>query len=292
MKRPLRLVLGLVLVLALLGLGAILFVDSLAEQAVERGGTQALGVETRLESASIGIASGRFGLDGLAIANPPGFERPDFFALRAARLELPLMRLLDPRITIPALELEGIAVDLERTSKGTNYGVILDNLSRFENGAGEPSGEGKAAEGGGKTYAVQKLVIRDVRASVNLVPEGGDLTRLDLAVPEIVVEDLASDMTMSQLYALVVKVVIQAAIQAGQGVVPGDILTDLRHRMDGLSDVARVRIDAELGKLEGGLREQAKKLGPEAEKALDEASGKLGEAIDGLLDKNKGKKKN
>lgn len=290
MKRPLRLVLGLVLVPVLLGLGAIVFVDSLARQAIERGGTHALGVETRLQSASIGIASGRFGLEGLAIANPPGFERPDFFALRSGRLELPLKRLLDPRITIPALELEGIAIDLERNSKGTNYGVILDNLSRFESGAGK-SGSQAQEEAGGKTYQLQKLVIRDVRASVNLVPEGGALTRLDLAVPEIVVEDLASDLTMPQLCALVVKVVIQAAIQAGQGVVPGEMLADLRHRMDGLSDVARGRVDAELGKLEGGLREQAKKLGPEAEKALDEASGKLNEAIDGLLEKDKSKTK-
>jgi hypothetical protein len=144
-----------VLVLAILGFGAILLVDSLAEQAVERGGTHALGVETRLESASIGITSGQFGLDGLAIANPPGFERPDFFALRAARLELPLKHLLDPRVTIPALELEGIAVDLERNSKGTNYGVILDNLSRFEAGAGKPGGERKEVEGEGKTYKVE-----------------------------------------------------------------------------------------------------------------------------------------
>ena len=287
MKRPLRIVVGLVLVLGVAGVGAALLVDSLAKQAVVRGGTHALGVETSLESASIGLVSGQFGLEGLAIANPPGFERPDFFTLRSARLELPLGSLLESRVTIPALELEGIAVDLERNSRGTNYGVILDNLSRFESGAKEPRGEGGETAGGGKTYVVQKLVIRDVRASVNLVPAGGDLTKLSLAVPEIVVEDLASDMTMPQLCALVVKVVIRAAIQAGQGVVPGEILADLRGRMDGLSDVARAGIEEELGKLESGLREHAKKLGPEAEKALDEASGKLDEALDGLFDKKK-----
>jgi len=287
MKRPPRLVIGLVLALVLVGAGTLLLVDSLVEQGVERGGTHALGVETRLESASIGLVSGRFDLGGLAIANPPGFERPDFFALRSARLELPLVSLLEPRVTIPTLELDGIAIDLERNSQGTNYGVILDNLSRFESDAEKPRGQGEERAGGGKTYAIQKLVIRDVRASVNLVPAGGDLTRLDLAVPEILVENLASDMTMSQLCALVVKVVIQAAIQAGQGVVPGEILADLRGRMDGLSDVARLHLGEELGKVESGLREQAKKLGPEAEKALDEASGKLDKALDGLLDKKK-----
>jgi hypothetical protein len=291
MKRPTRLVIGLVLILVLVGAGTILLLDSIARQAIEGGGSHALGVETRLDNASIGLVSGEFGLRGLAVANPPGFERPDFFTLRSARLELPLRSLLEPRVTIPALELEGIALDLERSAKGTNYGVILDNLSRFESGPGKAGGEGKKEEVGGKTYKVQKLVIRDVRASVNLVPGGGDLTRLALAVPEIVVEDLASDMTMPELCALVVKVVIQAAIKAGEGVVPGELLADLRGRMDGLKGVARVSIGAELGKFESGLREQAKKLGPEAEKALDEASGKLDKALDGLLDKDKKDKK-
>lgn len=292
MKRPLRLVFGLLLLLVLVCAGALFFIDSLAGQAIERGGTHALGVETRLDDASIGLLSGEFGLEGLTLANPPGFERPDFFALRSARLELPLTRLLEQRVTIPALELEGIVIDLERNSQGTNYGVILDNLARFESGPGEPGGEPAAKDG--KVYGVQKLVIRDVRASVNLVPAGGDLTKLDLAVPEIVVQDLASDMTLGQLCALVVKVVIRAAIRAGEGVVPGELLADLRGRMDGLEDVARARIGQELDGLEGGLREQAKKLGPEAEKALEQAGDKLGETLDGLLDgkKDKNKKKN
>jgi len=282
MQRPKRLVLGFVLVLVLVGIGMVLFVDSLVEQAVERGGTHALGVETRLEHASIGFLSGRFALTGLALTNPPGFARPDFFTLRSAHLELPLKRLLESRVTIPALELEGIALDLERNAQGTNYGVILDHLSRFESGDEEEPGD-EPESGGGKTYRVQKLVIRDVRASVNLVPSGGDLTKVDLAVPEILVEDLASDMTLAQLCAVVVKVVIQAAIQAGQGVVPGDVLQDLRGRMDGLSDVTRGRIERELDK----LREQAKTLGPEAEKALEKAGDKLGEALDSLLEKKK-----
>lgn len=285
MKRPLRLAFGLVLLLVLVCVGALFFIDSLAGQAVERGGTHALGVETRLDDASIGLLSGEFGLDGLTVANPPGFARPDFFSVRSARLELPLTRLLDQRVTIPALELEGITIDLERNARGTNYGVILDNLSRFESGTEQPGGEPAAKDA--KVFELQKLVIRDVRATVDLVPAGGDLTKLDFAVPEIVVADLASDMTLAQLSALVVKVVIRGAIQAGEGIVPAELLADLRGRMDGLRDVARGRIERELGALEGGLREQAKKLGPEAEKALEKAGDELNQALDGLLDKDK-----
>lgn len=274
MKLGLRLFLGLVLLVMLAGGGAVLFVDSLVEQAVERGGTHALGVETRLDGASIGLFSGDFALTDLAISNPPGFEQPLFFALRAAQLELPLSALMEARITIPALVLEGITLDLERNSEGTNYGVILDNLARFESGqAAAPEKEPDSS--GGKTFLLQKLVLRDMRAVVNLVPARGNLTKLSLSIPAIVVEDLGSEMTMGEICVLVVKTVVQAAVSAGGGVLPEELLKDLRARVDVLEKVARAQLDAELGKLEEKLQGEAKKLGPQAEKALQEASQKL-----------------
>jgi AsmA-like protein len=286
MKIVVRALVGLVVLLLLVGIGAGLFIDSLAKKAIESGGTHALGVETRLESASLGLISGRFALAGLSVANPAGFAEPDFFALRSTELELSLSTLLEPRITIPSLVLEGITLDLERNASGTNYGAILDSLERFESAPQDDAAGGPATEGG-KTFLLQRLVIRDVRATVNLIPAGGDLTKLSLAVPEIVVEGLGSELSMPQLCALVVKGVVNAAIQAGGGVLPADLLADLRGRMDGLEGAARARVDEELGKVESKLEEQAKKLGPEAEKALQDASGKLGGKLDGLLKKKK-----
>lgn len=284
MKLFVRIGLGLLVLLVLLGLGAVLFVDSLAKQAIVRGGKHALGVETRLERASIGLVSGEFALSDLAIANPPGFTDPDFFALRSARLELPLSTLMQSRITIPSLVLEGITIALERNAQGTNYGVILDNLGRFEGGE-TPQPEGESDGEAGKTFLLQSLVIRDVRAAVNLLPTGGDLTKLSLSIPEIVVDDLRSGMTLPEICALVVKTVIQAAIQAGAGTLPADLLADLRGRLDGLEGLAQVRVAEELGKVEKTLQEQAQKLGPEAEKALKAASEELGGKLDGLLKK-------
>jgi hypothetical protein len=53
--------------------------------------------------------------------------------------------------------------------------------------------------------------------------------------------------------------------------------------MEGLESVTRARIDSELGELEEKLQSEAKKLGPQAEKAVREASEKL----DGFLKKKK-----
>jgi hypothetical protein len=282
MKLVVRLLIGLVVLLLLVGLGAGLFLDSLAKQAIERGGSHALGVETRLDGADLGLTSGRFSLSGLNVANPPGFARPAFLELRSSELELPLSILLEDRITIPALVLEGVTLDLERNSTGTNYGVILDNLKRFES---EPEDSPEDPTHGGKTFLLQRLVIRDVRASVDLVPVGGDLTKLSLSIPEIVVEDLDSEMSMSELCALVVKTIVNAAIQSG--LLPEDLLADLRGRMDGLEEMARVQVEQKLDELESELQGQAQKLGPEAEKALEKAGEKLGGKLDDLLKKKK-----
>src|SRR5262245_30818941 len=138
MKLALRLLVGLLALLVVAAIGAALLVDSLAAQAVERGGTYALGVPTEVDSASIGLFSGRFSLQGLEVANPPGFAEPNFFALSSIAIELPLSSLLEERVTIPSLALEGVSIDLERNSKGTNYGSILDSLKRFESGAAPP----------------------------------------------------------------------------------------------------------------------------------------------------------
>ncbi|NOT28812.1 MAG: hypothetical protein HOP15_00010 [Planctomycetes bacterium] len=282
MKFAVRIAIGLVLLLSLVLLGAVFFADALAKRAIERGGTYALGVETRLDGASLGLVSGEFALAGLAVANPPGFAQPNFFTLRSTELELPLNALMQDRITIPLLTLEGIGVDLERNASGTNYGVILDNLKRFE--TGEATAQEDGADGGtGKTFLLEKLVIRDVRAAVNLLPAGGDLTKLSLSIPEIVVEDLGSDMTLAEICALVVKTVIQAAIQAGSGLLPEEMLADLRSRMDDLEGSARVLLETELGNLDEKLQERAENLGPEAQKALKKAGAELGGKLDGLL---------
>jgi hypothetical protein len=283
MKRVLRWGLFLVTAVLLAALGALFWVDSLVKAAVERGGTHALGVDTRLEDADIGLLAGEFALSGLHIANPTGFAQPDFFSLRSARLALPLGALLEERITIPSLELEGIAIDLERGSRGTNFAQILENLDRLESG-----GATREKTGASKVFHVQHLALRDIRASVQLMPAGGQLTKLDLDVPGIVVTDLASDMTLAELSGVVVRLVGRAALEAGRGQLPEEFLADLRGRLGKAESSARERLGQELTGLQETLATEAEKLGPEAEQALQKASRELESRLGGLLD---GKKK-
>ena len=61
--------------------GFYIYFDSIAGAAIEKGCTQALGVETSVGWVRIGLLSGVFRLDGLNIANPAGRRFRRFRAL-------------------------------------------------------------------------------------------------------------------------------------------------------------------------------------------------------------------
>jgi len=212
MKILVRIVVALVLLLLLVsGLG-IWFIDSLVRKAIEEAGTYALGTPTHLESADVGWTSGRFALAGLEVENPPGFADVPFFALGEGDVELAMQTVSQETIEIPHVGLSGISLSLERNSKGTNYGVLLASLERFESGGGEPSegagGEGSAPAGSEKRIMVKKIEIRDVSVTVDLVPEAGELTKTTVTIPSLVLEDVGTaegGLTVAQLIGRVIR---------------------------------------------------------------------------------------
>jgi hypothetical protein len=275
MKLVLRILIGVGVVFLLLALGAVFLIDSLAVQAVERGGSYALGVPTGLDSADIGLFSGEFSLAGLSVANPPGYERPEFLTLREARLEVATGSVLSERIRVPLLELSGIALDLEKNAQGTNYGAILDNLGRFESGNATPAEE--EAAGGGKSFVLERLVVRDVTARIDLLPMGGEATEITLSIPEIVLENFGQELSLAEICSLVVKTILSASLKAGAGVLPADFLEDLGGRLKGLEALPG-KVVQQVG---GAIDQATRELSGEAGKALQGA----GEKLKGLLEK-------
>ncbi len=280
MKKLLRIVVALVLLLALgLGIG-VFFLDQAVVAAVEKGGTYALGVETKLGGADIGLSS--FGLEELSIANPPGFSGEHFVALGNARLEVKTGSILSDQIVAPLFELRGVSVDLDRGKGGTNYGVILKNLERFE--SKEPAG-GQEQTGSGKTVLVEKLRIYDVTARVNLL----GAAPITVKIPEIAVDDLdTSGMTAAQIASLLVKTLLTSVMKAGAGILPDDFLKDLGGQLQNVGAVAlqitgavMQEVTGEIEKATEGLGDTGKQIGEAAGKTLEKA----GESLKDLLKK-------
>lgn len=272
MRTILRLLAVVVVVLAIAVGAAIFYLDSIAASVIESEGTRTAGVPVAVDAVRLGLVSGRFRLQGLEIANPPGFDAPHFFKLADSSFELPLRRVLDDPIVAPRLEISGIELVLERAGGKTNYGVILDSLGSSESAtSGEPSA--------GPGFVLQELVIRDLSARVRLAP-GGELTEVAVGVPEIRLTNLGSSgaqaTELADVLRLVVVTSLQAVAKTGANL-PGALVADLDRRLGRVPLPPALRAEGrrwleQLGKREGGRAQQL----------LEGAGEGAGKALEGI----------
>ena len=214
--------------LVILGVVAVVVVfvsiDAIARAAIERGATYALGVQTTLDSADIGILSGQFRMKGLDVANPDGFTSDTFFRLGEGFVAVTLGSLRQDTVELPTLSLAGVQMNLEKKGSSSNFGVITDNLKRFESSDTGQSGD--PAEPG-KSFVIREIVITDINVTVDLLPIGGTLNRIEVPIEQVRLTDVGNDgLTTAEMTALVIKA-IMAAVVANAGDLPADLVNDL-----------------------------------------------------------------
>ena len=235
-----RILIGLVVLFLAAGAAVSLYINQIVGGAIERGATYALGVDTRVGFVRLRLLPADFRLRRLRIANPPGFDEPYFLKMGGAEIDVARETLLEDIVVIPLFALDGIEVALEREGKQTNYGVILDNLSRFESGEPPAQEEAPAAAGSERRFIVNRLVITDVTAHVEWSGIAADQSALKVVIPQIVLEDIgahnAQGVVMSEFSAIVMKAILGSIARYGTDL-PGAMLGALN---EGLGGVARV----------------------------------------------------
>ena len=271
-----RLTAALVGLTVVLIFGFLFYLDGIAQAAIERGSTYALGVDTTIDSARIGLVSGSFRVAGLEVANPPGFEDPRFLHVNKARLDLQTSSLRKPTVIVPLFAIDGLEVDLDKQRGKANYEVILDNLAKFESEEPEPAPEADASPG--KRFVIQEVVIRDLLAHVRVVERGG-VPQVDLLVPEVRLRDPGGGqaMTPAQVTNLLVKTVLASIAKAGAGL-PGGVANALSKSLGKLSSVSVDLPDG--GKIADSAAGAVSAGSDAAGDALDAGTDATGDALD------------
>lgn len=289
MKKILRLVLVLVILLiAAVGVG-FLYIDSIAKHGIEKGGTYALGVQTTLDSADVGVFDGTFAMSGLKVANPAGFKSDAFMSLGEGGVSVSFGSLRQEVVELPTLTLSTLAVNLENKDGKANYQTIMDNLKRFE--STEPAEEGKR-------FVIREVLIRDVTINVEVLPLGGALSTVTVPIKEISMKNVGesgvgkSGLTLGELAGLIVKTVFAAAIQNGKNLIPGDVLNGLGEGLKGLEGLGGVAVSIggeamkQVDSLFKGAAGELNKVG-EGLKGVGEGLGEglkgVGDGLGGLL---------
>lgn len=277
MKKLIKIALVLVVLVGVLVGIAFFYMDSIAKAAIEKGATASLGVKTTLGTADVQPFAGRLELSKLNVANPEGFKSPHFLTMNDGATQVALGTLRQDTVEIPELTLTGIDMNLERAGSKSNYDVILKNMKGTE--TQPPPADG------GKKYVIKQVRIRDIKVHVDMLPIGGDATKLTVPIDEIKLDDFGSDTPngadMSQLVNTLVKAIFTAAVQKGGGLIPAEMLGDLTGHLAGLKGLGNIKLDAgsavkALGDLGGDATKKLEDVAEQGKKALDDLGGLLG----------------
>lgn len=283
MKKLAKLVAVLLVLLGVAVLGIFVYIDSIAKAAIERGSTYALGVETTLRWADVGILSGEFAMGGLKIDNPDGFDGDHFLQLERADVEVSLASLRQDTVELPLLVLSGVDMKLQRTLAGANYQVILDNLKRFESNQSKDPG---LSDESGRTFVIREVLISDVNVEVDLLPIGGQLNRVKVAIDEIRLINVGSEgVSMSQLTNVIIQAILAAVVQNAADL-PIDLITDLGGGLAGLTGLgldATFKVGGEVTALVGDVLGEVTKAVGGAGEDVGKEIGKALEGLGGLL---------
>jgi hypothetical protein len=304
MKKGLLAVLIVLLVVVIgVPIGVLVYIDSIAKSAVEHGGTYALGVKTTLDSMDVGVASGRVEMARLNIDNPAGFDTPHFLHLDDGRFAVSLGTLREDKIVSPELTLSGVSMNLERKGGKSNYAVIIDNLKRFE--SKDKPAEKKEETKSGKRFIIERVAINDVKVQVDLLPIGGELTRVPLHLDQVVLTNVGSDgdkgVMLADLTAILTEAILAAVVEKGGDLIPKDIAGELTKGLEGLEGLQGAAMQV-VGGVTTEVTKQMDQVGKEVGKAIDEggkqaqqqledAGKQIGKQVGGLLDVTKKKDK-
>lgn len=245
MKLVKRLVVLVVVLVVLVGAGAfgvLVYADSIVKTAVEKGGTYAFGVPTKLANADVGLISGKLGLDGLDVNNPTGYKSASFMTMGHGGIEVSLGTLRSEVVEVPRLEISDVQVNLEKAEGKANYQVILDNLKKLESGE-KPASTEKSE----KKYVIKEVHVKNVKVHVDLLPVGGTLTQANITLDAVYLKDIGTagkGVPLSELASIIVKAVMSAIADKGGGVIPADLLGDLQGKLAELKNLDQLGVIA------------------------------------------------
>ncbi|MDP6380497.1 MAG: hypothetical protein QF662_04045, partial [Phycisphaerae bacterium] len=245
-----------------------------------------LGVDTRVDSLSISLLGGEIMIADLAVDNPEGFKAPHLMKLGRMELGVRAASLFSDTIEVRRFEIDGLEMNIEQTIGSNNLAPILANLRRLEGNDDEEEGEEEGDKeeegnkGGGKKMMVNRIVIRNVVANVELLPGMGQVGTKTIKIPEIVLENLtsenASGILIGELSGRLVMAVITSIVD--------------KHK-ELFSDKLLDNITGDIEAAAKGLESVIGSIGKESGETKEAPEKDVGKFLKGALDKLIGGKK-
>ena len=210
--------------LILVGAAAAVLIDPIVRSTVESQSAKALKVPTRLSDATIRF-SGHATLGKFEIHNPQPFTEPRAVTFERFDVGVRPRELFHQTVTIREMSVVRPELTLEFTGAKNNLSALLDNVS-------SSSPPGASTEK--KKFIIKKLQIQGavVRFRSDLLPGGAR----SVTLPTIELENVGTaegGASIGEILGVLLKTLGSAALKSGEGMIPADLMNNLRGDLEG-----------------------------------------------------------
>ncbi len=189
-KFVVRSLLILIVLVVLVALATHLFLGTAIKSGIETVGPKITKTDVKLNSVSLSLLSGSGKIKGFVLGNPQGFKTPAAMSVGAANLTLEPRSLLDDKVVIRDITLDGPEITFETDLTLVNLKKILSNIEEATGGGGKSStpdtnqpAPAKPSEG--KKLEVDNFLIKNAKVHVSVnAPLIGQQTA-NVTIPEI-----------------------------------------------------------------------------------------------------------
>jgi len=214
MKKGPKIALAVVLPLLVIIASGVIYLgtqlDAIVAGLIEEHGSRATGTAVDVAGVRIRLRDASGEIDGLTVANPPGFSGEPAIALGHFAIRLDPSSLSSDTIRLENVTVDGARLHILQQGTANNLRTLLDNLGSGSSAAGSVDDDGNA-----KKIIIEQFVLDDARALVSL-PDREDQREID--IPRIVLTDIgraANGATAAAAARQILAPVLRQALRSG-----------------------------------------------------------------------------
>ncbi|MFH1615543.1 MAG: AsmA family protein [Planctomycetota bacterium] len=260
------LILSVIVVVLLAGVVLFsLFGNRALRVGIETAATKALNVGVDIDDVDLSIFRGRFEMENLVVANPPGYEHDSLLTLGKTTVVADIRSLLKDTVHIKDIKLDGMTVVMEQKGLTSNLQTVIGSISKKKS-AKEPEPAEPA-----KQLHIDNLVITGVTVKVKLIPIPGKMDTISLSLSPIRMTNLGTDepINTAELAAKIMVAVATGVAQQGAGKLPEEMIASISSELKKMGVLSEAVLNKSMEALKSG-----KELGSEAiEKGKDIGEG-------------------
>ncbi|MCI0505528.1 MAG: hypothetical protein L0Z73_05395 [Gammaproteobacteria bacterium] len=257
--------LGLVILLIVVIAGGLYYVftnlDTIAETAIEKYGSEATRTAVQVENVKISLAEGSATINGLSVANPEGFSLPTAFSLGEITTDINLDKTTGDLIVIDLINIAAPEVfyEINAERKGS-LNVLKDNLDSGTTGTSPASTTTESSVGSTMTLDITRFVIQDAGLHAKVVPLNNKT--YDLKLPALPLNNLKgtpeqiSRQILGQLIEHAKKEIKKQGLDKELAVIKAEVQKRVDAEKARLQEKADLKLKAE----EEKVQDQLKKL--------------------------------